>query len=98
MIIIFDCSRRKHEGLNCIEWTTLILQQMSELSCVANLEKLTTKLLECFEFCQMPKVIIVSNCYIRNNKIVFFCRPRKPFYRLFPPLSTEKTKKRLPVV
>jgi hypothetical protein len=31
---------------------------MFDLSCVANPEKLTTKLLECFEFCQMPKVIL----------------------------------------
>ncbi|XP_059479162.1 Fanconi anemia group D2 protein isoform X2 [Neocloeon triangulifer] len=51
-----DNERKTVEGLNCIGWTKLLIHQLVELSVVENPEQLTEKLLECFQYCQMPKV------------------------------------------
>ncbi|CAB3385611.1 Hypothetical predicted protein [Cloeon dipterum] len=64
--------RRTNEGLNCVQWTKLLLQQLVDLTFVENAEKITSKLLECFTFCQssntqkeflhaFPSIIYVGN-------------------------------------
>ncbi|XP_065342295.1 Fanconi anemia group D2 protein [Cloeon dipterum] len=64
--------RRTNEGLNCVQWTKLLLHQLVDLTFVENAEQITSKLLECFTFCQssntqkeflhaFPSVIYVGN-------------------------------------